>query len=131
MPANTLAHEHRDTPVFGAMFTIDQLKRANAEAGQHYFEPSTMRFFRSRVMPTVTAGRLFVTSEQSDYNAPRFWTVREFMPDGGIETVGEFQEYTSGAAAQRAARRAASELHAYYFDGRHGKGGRRVTYVVT
>lgn len=127
----TIMHQERDTEPFGAHFNIDSIMRANREAGQHFFEASTMRFFRSRVMPGTYGGRIFVTSEQNGYEEPRAWTVREAMPDGTIEEISEFQEYTSGAAAKRAAAAAVKATHSYYFDGRHGKGGREVVYVVT
>lgn len=120
-----------DREPHGAFFTISDIKRANRDAGHHYFEPDTMRFFKSRVMDFVTGGRFFVTSEQNGYSEPRMWSVREAMPDGAIESYSEFQEYSSGAAAKRAAKQAAKERHAYYFDGQHGKGGRKVVYVVT
>jgi len=133
MPATTIATAGSDQPVYGAMFSIDAIKRANRESGSHYFDADTMRFFGSRVLPTVIAGRMFVTSERSgfDHDSARRYSVREFMPDASIETVGEFGEFSSSAAAQRAARRYAAESHAYYFDGQHGKGGRKVVYVVT
>jgi hypothetical protein len=96
----------KDRQPHGAFFTVGQIKQANRDAGQHYFEPDTMRFFKSRVMDFVTGGRFFVTSEQNGYNAPRMWSVREAMPDGSIESYSEFQEYSSGAAAKRAAKQA-------------------------
>lgn len=120
-----------DREPFGAFFTIDAIKQANRDAGQHYFDADTMRFFRSRVMPHVYGGRIFVTSEQNGYDHPRAWSVREAMPDGSIETIGEFQEYATGSQAKTAARRATHDRHAYYFDGQHGKAGRKVVYVVT
>jgi hypothetical protein len=115
------------------MFNTDEVARANRSAGFHFFDADTLRFFRSRILPGVVGGRFFVTSEQKGFDASsgRGYSVREFMPDGSIEELGEFNEYSSPAQARRAANRAAKETHSYYFEGQHGKGGRRVTYVVT
>ena len=122
-----------ERPAYGAMFSIDAVKRANRESGSHFFDTDTLRFFGSRVLSGTYGGRFFITSERTgfDHNAPRAYTVREFMPDASIETVGEFNAYASGATARAAARRATQERHAYYFEGQHGRNGRRRTYIVT
>lgn len=88
--------------------TIADVKRANAEAGGHFFDRSTLAFFDSQVGRTVHGGRYFVTSEQfhgPDGSEPRRWTIREVLPTGDIETVGEFQQYESPAEAVAAIRR--------------------------
>jgi hypothetical protein len=133
MPSTLIAHITHDTPIYGAVFSIGDIQRANRDAGHRFFSPDTMRFFGSRVMPTVYAGRFFITSERSgfDYNSPRTYTVREFFPDASIETVGEFNAYKTPAQARAAIKRLRDERHTYYFDGQHGKSGRRKTYVVT
>lgn len=84
---------------------ISQIKRANELAKQYFFEPATMRFFRSRVAPGVYGGRYFITSEQFDANSPRLYTIREVAPNGHIETVGEFQQYETLDKAKRAVRK--------------------------
>src|SRR4051794_19932627 len=99
-----------DRQPHGAFFTVEQIKQANRDAGQHFFSPDTMRFFKSRVMDFVTGGRFFVTSEQNGYSDPRMWSIREAMPDGTIESYSEFQQYSSGAVAKRAAKQAAKDL---------------------
>ena len=94
-------------------YSLDDIKTANSQAGQHYFEPSTMRFFRSRVSEDVYRvpghGAYFVTSEQyrsfSGAMAPRMYTVRHAAPDGSCDTVGEFQAYETGRKAKREALR--------------------------
>lgn len=86
-------------------YDMDDVRRANARRGHHFFESSTLRFFRSRIGTELYGGRYFVTSEQfapsSGRPAARRYTVREVLPDGSVETVGEFQAYDSGAAARR------------------------------
>lgn len=118
---------------YGAMFNTDEIQRAARETGSHFFDADTMRFFASRVLSGVYGGRFFVTSEKTGFDSTaRAYTVREFMPDGSIETVGEFNDYATSAQARGAAQRAAkSDVHSYYFDGQHGRGGRARVYVVT
>ncbi len=81
-------------------YTITDIKSINAAYGQHFFDPSTLRFFRSKILPAVyqgPGGVYFVTSEQfvgSDGRAAaRKFTVRKFVPEtGGCSTVGKFNE---------------------------------------
>lgn len=87
---------------------MTEVRAANRRAGFHFFDEDTLRFFRSRVGDTLyvgPAGDLFITSEQfvgSDGVAdPRRYTVRRANPDGSIDTLGEFGEYASSAAARR------------------------------
>jgi hypothetical protein len=119
-------------PPYGAMFATDAIMRANRETGGHYFDADTMRFFDSRVLDGTYGGRFFITSERSgfDRSSPRFYTVREFMPDGSIETVGDFNGHGTSGAARRAARELAKGTHSYYFSGRHGRRGREASYIV-
>jgi hypothetical protein len=93
------------TPMYRDM---SQVRAANAEAGFYFFEPDTMRFFRSRVGEEIIGGRFFVSSEKRDYDAPREYTVRVAMRDGSIGEVGEVGQYSSHGSAQRAAKRAAA-----------------------
>jgi len=73
-----------------------QLIRHNTYAGNHFFSLDTMRFFRSRYQGVPPyKGRVFVTSEKSGWNAPRYYTVRCIRPDGGIDTIGEFQGFST------------------------------------
>jgi hypothetical protein len=101
--------------------TMYDIKRANADAGQHWFEPGALRFFRSRIGDTVypaPAQRVtyFVSSEQFVGSrgdaAPRKYSIRKvywggWYPDGrehvrgDVDTAGEFQAYDSGSTARR------------------------------
>jgi len=87
------------------MWTIDRIQQTNRERGFHFFDLSTMRFFRSRVLSQTFEGNnavYFVTSEQfvgSEYTAPRKYTVRSFNPESGdIRTVKPFNELTCSKA---------------------------------
>lgn len=93
------------------LWTIEDIKAANERAGFFFFEPATLRFFRSRVHSDVyqgPGGVYFVTSEQfrasNGYTAPRLFTVRRFDPEtGSADTEGEFQAYGTRGKAHRAA----------------------------
>ena|SRR3990167_7849321 len=93
-------------------FTISQIKEANRARGHHFFEPATMRFFRSRVLRGVIGGRYFITSEQFEsstgYRAPRKYSVRECLDNGEIRTHDEFQAFETPAQARAAARKLAA-----------------------
>lgn len=83
--------------------TIDEIKRANADAGLNWFAKETMRFFGSRIGSAVYGGRYFVSSEQDNYgNGDRRYTVRLAEANGQIETVGEFCQYATRSEAVRA-----------------------------
>lgn len=77
---------------------VCNIKYANEQAGQHFFSPSTMRFFKCRVGEKVYKGEklyYFVTSERFDWDGPRMFTVRKFDPETGyVDTVGEFNQLT-------------------------------------
>ena len=83
-------------------WTITAIKQANRDAGNHWFEPATLRFFRSRVLPTVyqgPGGIYFVSSEQFNDASPRRYTVRTFDPTTGeVDTFGEFNELGRASA---------------------------------
>lgn len=93
--------------------SIDDIIRANQDAGYHFFEKSARRFFDSHVGQTVYGGRYFVTSEQFrpliGHPHPRLYTVRRTCADGHIETVGEFQQHASREAAIREIKRLLKE----------------------
>lgn len=92
--------------------SVDAIKRANRQSGHHFFDPESLRFFRSIVGRTVIGNRYFITSEQfvpSDGPPePRRYTVRVADDAGRIDTVGDFQEWSTAAQARAAALAAAS-----------------------
>ncbi len=90
--------------------TISDVRRANKAAGHHFFDRDTMRFFSSRVVSSLYAGRFFVTAETGPGQAwPRF-SVREALASGVIETRGEFQAHRFIEDAREAARNLAREV---------------------
>ena len=94
------------------LHTLDQIKRAAASAGLHWFDKSALRFFSSRISShvySVPGGALFVSSEQfkgfRSEDGPRLYSIRSCTFDGAIDTVGEFQQYESSKAAHTEALR--------------------------
>jgi hypothetical protein len=96
---------------------INDIKRANESAGQEFFSPGAMKFFASRVCPTVhqgPGGIYFVTSEQykGSVTLPRKYTVRKFDPDTGrVSSASALQAYSDRKAAQNAAGQLAATEH--------------------
>ena len=77
---------------------ITEVKKANKEKGQHFFDRNTLAFFGSKVYPdlyTVDDRQFFITSEDYYNGIERAYTIREAMPDGDIETIGEFLQYAT------------------------------------
>ncbi len=88
--------------------TITEIKKANKGTGGHWFDPDTMRFFGSRILPTVYGGTVFITSEYTGFDRTgRAYTVRQFIPETGeVNKVGEFLGYATRAEAVKAAKAA-------------------------
>src|ERR1051325_8940143 len=102
--------------------TIGQIKRANREAGHHWFSPDSMRFFDSKVGRSVIKGRFFISSERAGDDHPRLYTIRMARNDGSIEDVGEFQGYRSESAAKAALSKALRSGELYIATYREGEG---------
>ena len=78
--------------------TMDEVRRANRDAGYHWFSGESDRFFRTRYesgLMTVGGRQFFITSEQREHDSERRFTVRKVCADGAISTVGKFMEYAS------------------------------------
>lgn len=87
----------------GGYFSTDQIRKHSLALGHHYFSPSTMRFFGSKLYEDLVAGRYFITSEYNYDRTTRLYTIREVSGDScDINTVGEFQQYASLRAARNA-----------------------------
>lgn len=90
---------------------MDDIRKRNKAAGGCWFEPSTMRFFSSRIQSAFYGAKdgraYFVTSERGP-NGRRAYSVRVAQLDGSIDTVGAFQGYPTGRTAHAAAKRAAA-----------------------
>lgn len=90
---------------------IGLIKAANARAGGHWFDPDTVRFFRSRPASFAyrgPGGLYFVTSERGPDNVRRYSVRRAIEGGKVIRTVGEFGRTTSRHAAHQEAKRLAT-----------------------
>jgi hypothetical protein len=88
------------------------------EGGRHWFDPSTMRFFRTRLPQTAYttddgSRSYFVTSEQfvgSQGAAPRKYSVRCYdWTTRDISTIGEFNVIASRSTATARAKALAAQ----------------------
>lgn len=68
---------------------MQDIKQANRDAGFHFFDRDTMRFFDSRILSQVYSGPggvFFVTSERGPAG-PRGYTVRQRLENGDVTTA--------------------------------------------
>lgn len=75
--------------------TIADIREANREAGLHFFEPQTMKFFHSKVVSGVYSGPggvFFVTSEARAISESigTVYTVRRFSPETGVVKTADY-----------------------------------------
>jgi len=78
-------------------------RRAGKEDEAHWFAPDAMRSFNTVIESDMIHGRYFITSErENEYDIKRA-TIREALPDGKVQTVGEFRKYESVQDAYNAA----------------------------
>lgn len=84
---------------------ISEIKEANKDLGHFYFEPDTMRFFKSKVYPEIIHGNLFITSERYAEDYPRLFSVRCALSNGSIESLSKFQAFETKQQAIRWAKR--------------------------
>lgn len=86
-------------------WTVNAIKEAVRATGSHWFDPDTMSFFGTKVLPAVyqgPGGIYFVTSDH-DYQRRRGFTVRKFSPEtNDVDTVGEVAGYDRPGAIQQA-----------------------------
>ncbi len=91
----------KHAPQYRQEWTVTDIKEANREAGYHFFDRDSMRFFDSRVHGVYQGlgGVYIITSEQnhgSTGSAPRLYTVRQFnTATAEVDTVGNFQGFAS------------------------------------
>ena len=88
---------------------IDAIKYDARQCGSHFFDEGAMRFFNSRVLPTVYGGRFFITSERFDDSTPRRYTLRECL-NGQILDASKFQEFATRREAVSAIGKTVSVL---------------------
>ncbi|HSB55645.1 MAG TPA: hypothetical protein VLD58_14895 [Gemmatimonadales bacterium] len=91
--------------------TITEIRRKNREAGQHFFDPATIRFFNSTIGRKIYGGRFFITGERFEDSPefPRRYTIRIADDAGHIHDASEFQEFSSHDEAEARAEYLASK----------------------
>jgi len=76
---------------------INEIITINRNSGRHFFEQSTMRFFKSRTQEygiELDNYIYFITSEQFDYDHKHLYTIRVMCKYcGAVEEIGGFQNY--------------------------------------
>jgi len=114
----TLRSERTITvPDYGTYLDENDLIRLTHEFGSHFFDPDTMRLFRSRLHDIVPApdGWYIITSEKREgpgldrwIREPRRYTVRRIRIDDDlhIDGLSTFQEYPSLGQARTRLQRA-------------------------
>lgn len=81
-----------------------------SENNGYWFNKRTMRFFGSRILwqtltPIASDRFLFITREWSGfYNETPSYTVREWSPSNGVDTLGEFNGHATRNEALKALR---------------------------
>lgn len=91
-------------------WTVDAIRQAMTASGSHWWDKSAMKFFGTRVLPTVYQGRggiYFVTSEQPPHGE-RGFTVRQYRENrNDIKTIGNVADHSRDEAMEIAKSRAA------------------------
>lgn len=99
----------------GPWESMTNVRYENRCKGQHFFSPSTLRYFGSRIGSRVYGGRFFITSEQDSYGAwggKRRYTIRVVSNDADIDTWGEHGQFATRSGAVKCAERLAEILKA-------------------
>lgn len=89
--------------------TMADVRRANKAAGLHFFDRDTMRFFRSRIVSGLYAGRFFVTAEAHHSWRELRYSIREADASGEVRTVFDFGPFDVLKDARHRARELARE----------------------
>ena len=81
--------------------SVNEVKEANSLLGHHWFSPSTMRFFKSRIITGILYDRYFITSEKACFeDETRVFKVRIANDNGSVDTVdGQQDGFSSKAKA--------------------------------
>lgn len=77
--------------------SIELFRRANTDAGYHWFDLDTLRFFKSRV-GEMLPGDYFISSERGPDEVRRY-TLRVALPDGRVGDASEFQAFVTRSQA--------------------------------
>lgn len=109
----TISGQHTENKE-GKMIEIVDIRIVKNLARGHFFSAGATRFFSSHYSQIAyyqpqTDCYFFVSSEQFDSKTPRRYTVRRLNLSGGVDTIGDFQQYETSRQAHKAARQAAEK----------------------
>ncbi len=109
----------QNAPYFWAMYQLINHHKYRDTNVSNWFSKENKRFFGSRIQTIPPyRGRVFVSSEKMfSYRGkeyPRRYSIRVIRHDGSIDTIGEFQQYTTREEAHRAAKEFAHKTFPKY-----------------
>lgn len=94
------------------MMRFYEFVELNKSKGFHWFDKSTMRFFKTRIIHSTwdSIAGYFITSERNTgvYGGPypRMYTIRKAdFETGNVDTIGQFQQFKSLSGAKGALKR--------------------------
>jgi len=79
-------------------YQVNEIKDKSEKLAKYFFNQDTMSFFKSRISELtwqIEKSIYFITSEKNRYEDPRLFTIRESTEKGDINTIGDFQQYSS------------------------------------
>lgn len=82
--------------------TITEIRKANREAGYHFFSGETMNYWGSKIFPKIYRGKYFITSEPTYDGRRRQYTIRKFFPESGHVGTALMHKFNTHAAAKEA-----------------------------
>jgi hypothetical protein len=96
--ATTLPAGHRPNHVVTYPFTgVGAIERANRDAGYHWFEQDSMRFFGTKILRYFGAG--VFTTRETNPSGKTAWSIRVASQDGSVSTFGEFHAIPNSRTA--------------------------------
>ena len=82
---------------------MSEVIKANKDAGKHFFDEDSMKFFGSRIESDLFPNDMFITSENNFDGSKRFYTIRKFNRETcGIDDVSAFLAYKTKQSAIKA-----------------------------
>ncbi len=95
-------HGISSPPLFPASTAFKTVSDIRAVHKGHWFDRKTMKFFGSKLYPTIYGGKYFITSEQPPHG-PRVFSIRAYdQVNDDISTVGQLGQYATLKAAKDA-----------------------------
>jgi len=85
-----------------------QIKKANEAISHCWFSEATMNFFNTNIESGVFYGKYFITSERHPGKS-RHFNIRMANEDGSIDTIGDFNKFSTLAAARNELERIVNE----------------------